>query len=160
MKRYALFKNKLVLRGLPHNTNGGLVMGGESWIDPACTHPFVDHLKDVIRKADERLARVCAKLKEEGVKAFHPDDGWVDRRRQCVTLVYPHFNLSPSVGDVIAIGAEESYRVAVVTRVEPYRVTNGRRRALLRQLGGSSFCKRSVRLAGWLRPVRIRLRRL
>jgi hypothetical protein len=61
-------------------------------------------------------------LRARGVKAAHPDDGWVDRQKNTVQFAYPHFNDRPSVGDVIALGcgwrSEEAraVRVAGITR--------------------------------------------
>lgn len=43
-------------------------------------------------------------LRAQGVKAAHPDDGWVDRERNAVTFTYPQFNDGAGVGDLIALG--------------------------------------------------------
>ncbi len=45
-----------------------------------------------------------AALREQGVKAAHPDDGWVDRDRNEVHLAYPDFNDGLGVGDLLALG--------------------------------------------------------
>ena len=39
-----------------------------------------------------------------GVKAAHPDDGWVDRKKNEVHLCYPYFDRGPDVGDLICLG--------------------------------------------------------
>jgi hypothetical protein len=46
-------------------------------------------------------------LREMGVKAEHPDDGWVRRNAepQSVEFSYARFDLKPQVGDLIALGA-------------------------------------------------------
>jgi len=44
------------------------------------------------------------KLKSEGYKACHPNDGWVDRKNHTVKFAYPRFNLYPKVGDLIILG--------------------------------------------------------
>lgn len=61
-----------------------------------------------------------AALRADGVKAAHPDDGWVKRDENRVHLCYPQFNDNPAVGDLIALGS--SYRgqarLVRVTRIE------------------------------------------
>lgn len=62
--------------------------------------------------------RASAELRSLGVTAEHPDDGWVDRERNTVQLVYPAFNNSAKEGDVIALGWPWSgYRLVRVTAV-------------------------------------------
>lgn len=59
-------------------------------------------------------------LRRRGVKAAHPDDGWVDRENDTVQLVYPQFNDRPSIGDRIALGwgwRPEEARVVEVSGV-------------------------------------------
>jgi hypothetical protein len=43
-------------------------------------------------------------LRKRGIKAAHPDDGWVDRENNEVQLVYPQFNDGVEIGDTIALG--------------------------------------------------------
>lgn len=45
-----------------------------------------------------------ASLRKAGVKAAHPDDGWVDRQRNTVRFNYPHFFDDPHIGDLVALG--------------------------------------------------------
>lgn len=62
-----------------------------------------------------------AKLRAAGVKAAHPDDGWVHRTDDpCVHLEYPSFNDGVGVGDLIALGWgwDPKYRIVRVTRIE------------------------------------------
>jgi hypothetical protein len=53
-------------------------------------------------ESDERSW--IAALRQLGVKAAHPDDGWVDRELNTVFFAYPQFDDGVSVGDVIALG--------------------------------------------------------
>lgn len=48
--------------------------------------------------------RWVSDLRAQGVKAAHPDDGWVDRERDSVQFAYPQFDDGPQVGDVIVLG--------------------------------------------------------
>ena len=45
-----------------------------------------------------------ASLRAAGVKAAHPDDGWVDRERDTVFFCYPQFDDGVAIGDLIALG--------------------------------------------------------
>jgi hypothetical protein len=45
-----------------------------------------------------------ADLRAAGVKAAHPDDGWVNRKCNTVRFVYPQFNDGAKAGDLVALG--------------------------------------------------------
>jgi hypothetical protein len=49
-------------------------------------------------------ARWIAELRAAGVKAAHPDDGWVDREHNTLQFAYPQFNDDAKVGDLVALG--------------------------------------------------------
>jgi len=68
--------------------------------------------------AEEQRA-ASARLRAEGVKLEHPDDGWVDRAENSIRPCYPPFDLSPQVGDLIALGWPwTGYRLVRCTRIE------------------------------------------
>lgn len=54
-------------------------------------------------------------LRAYGVKAAHPDDGWVDRDHNQLYPRYPQFNGGVTVGDIIALGWPDQYRLVRVT---------------------------------------------
>ena len=56
--------------------------------------------RDMVQQEREWIAD----LRARGVKAAHPDDGWVDRDRNRLHLAYPQFNDSLLVGDLLALG--------------------------------------------------------
>jgi len=58
-----------------------------------------------------------AALRAAGVKAAHPDDGWVDREHSEVQFVYPQFNDGVTEGDVIALGWHDGHRLVRITQV-------------------------------------------
>lgn len=72
----------------------------------------------------EQVAWIAA-LRGAGVKAAHPDDGWVNRERNTVHLAYPQFNDGLSVGDLLALGwpGDEVDRERGVRRTRLVRVT-------------------------------------
>jgi hypothetical protein len=57
-----------------------------------------------------------------GVKAAHPDDGWVNREKNSIKFAYPHFNNNPKVGDVICLGWANHNKNRLV-RVIKYPIT-------------------------------------
>ena len=69
---------------------------------------------------EERLW--IAQLRSIGIKAAHPDDGWVKRDRSkyhdFVQFCYPQFDDGVQVGDRIALGWHDRYRVRIVQRIE------------------------------------------
>ena len=65
------------------------------------------------QSATER--RWVAQLRFAGIKAAHPDDGWVDRKKNEVFLCYPQFNDGLQVGDRLALGSADHHRIVVVT---------------------------------------------
>lgn len=66
-------------------------------------------------------------LRSIGIKAAHPDDGWVDRTTSSVhdflTLQNPSFNDGLRVGELIAIGEPDHYRVRRVLSVQATRLS-------------------------------------
>ena len=54
-------------------------------------------------------------LIRRGIKAAHPDDGWVDREENKVVFCYPQFRMQVNVGDLIALGWPDKYRIVRVT---------------------------------------------
>lgn len=46
-----------------------------------------------------------AELRAAGVKAAHPNDGWVNREKNYFQLAYPQFNDGLAVGDLAALGS-------------------------------------------------------
>lgn len=82
---------------------------------PAHVNRYRGIVADIGRERDEWITA----LRKAGVKAAHPDDGWVDRVSNRVLLVYPQFVDSSDVGDVMALGWPEQYRLVRITRVDP-----------------------------------------
>jgi hypothetical protein len=77
--------------------------GAEAWADAKKT-------------ADERLAQMWRQARARGAKAFHPDDGWVDKKNGTVRLQYPFVQL-PGIGagDFIAVTDYVDFKLLKVT---------------------------------------------
>lgn len=58
-----------------------------------------------------------AGLVARGVKAARPEDGWVDRKRGMVCMLYCDFDDGAGVGDLVALGDHEQYRIVRITGV-------------------------------------------
>jgi hypothetical protein len=72
-----------------------------------------------------------AALRAAGVKAAHPDDGWVNRRDNFVQFVYPQFNDGAQAGDLVALGwpqwgrANSQHRVVRLVKFHRGRFCDG-----------------------------------
>jgi hypothetical protein len=67
----------------------------------------VDAMKmasDIATSMEQEQQAWIAKLRAEGVKAAHPDDGWVNRKDNVLQFVYPQFNDGAGCGDLVALG--------------------------------------------------------
>jgi hypothetical protein len=92
----------------------GETVRGEAWA--------VAKYADICRRQAHRKREWVEMLRSQGVKAAHPDDGWVDRENNVVTFVYPHFDDGVSVGDRIVLGWESrDWRYVDVVEVMPKR---------------------------------------
>lgn len=76
---------------------------------------LVSQWRSICLDAQARLDEWRAALRAAGIKAAHPNDGWVDREALTVIMVYPDFDDGAGVGDVIALGWPDNYRLAVIT---------------------------------------------
>lgn len=74
-------------------------------------------------------------LRSIGIKACHPDDGWVDRSHpyhDWVTFCYPQFDDGVKVGDMIALGWPDRYRVRRVIEIKPAGLLRGKQYVVAR----------------------------
>lgn len=76
--------------------NYGTLVSG----DPAMVALWLD----VCREMNAAQEAWIAELRAQGVKAAHPDDGWVDRKNNTLQFVYPQFNDGAEAGDLVALG--------------------------------------------------------
>ena len=65
-------------------------------------------------------------LRAQGVKAAHPNDGWVDRKNRVINFAYPQFFDHPKVGDYVVLGwpphsdtESKNILVRITTIMEP-----------------------------------------
>lgn len=90
----------------------------KSGIRTAGPDAFIDGLQTICEEANRLETAWIATLRSQGVKAAHPDDGWVNREASKIILQYPQFNDGLSEGDTLALGWPEQYRLVRVTRRE------------------------------------------
>lgn len=90
---------------------------------------FVALFADIATRHEQEQAEWVAALRAAGIKAAHPDDGWVNRRDHFVQFVYPQFNDGAKAGDLVALGwprwGSEKVRHRIVRLVEFHPATFG-----------------------------------
>lgn len=79
---------------------------------------FLERFAQHQAEYDLNRRRWCNQLKSIGVKAAHPDDGWHNHKEREFMLCYPDFNDGVQVGDLVALGAPDEYRVVTVRRIK------------------------------------------
>jgi len=72
---------------------------------------------EICHEGDHKEDDWIATLRAKGVKAAHPDDGWVDRKENSVHFAYPQFDDEVKVGDTIALGRDDKFRLVTVTAI-------------------------------------------
>lgn len=80
---------------------------------------FVNNWNKIGDELEGNKRQWIMNLREQGVKASHPDDGWVDREKNTVFFCYPQFNDYPKIGDTIALGWDWKYRLVKVVAIVP-----------------------------------------
>lgn len=80
---------------------------------------FLRRFREISDRYDKLSSDWIENLIASGVKAAHPNDGWVERRDDGgkVTFSYPYFNHGPKVGDKIALGYHEEFHIVTVTQI-------------------------------------------
>jgi hypothetical protein len=56
-------------------------------------------------------------LRSQSVKGAHPDDGWVNRQANELTLAYPQFLDSVKPGDLFALGWCDGHKLVKVKSI-------------------------------------------
>jgi hypothetical protein len=79
---------------------------------------FVATFAAMVRDSEHDEAAWIAALRAKGVKAAHPDDGWVDRDEQRLHFCYPTFFEEPQPGDLVALGNHREFRLVRVTSID------------------------------------------
>lgn len=59
----------------------------------------------VVNDYQDKETEWIDKVKLQGYKAAHPNDGWVDRENNKIHLAYPYFNDGIKVGDKMMLGS-------------------------------------------------------
>ncbi len=114
---------------------------------------FAKTWADACRQGQVEQDNWIAALRAEGVKAAHPDDGWVDRERNEVRPSYPQFNDGVAVGDVIALGWPSRHRLVRVTSVGTYGVIGTWPAWGFEKIEDPVFPVQSSVVPGWIRKL-------
>ncbi len=78
---------------------------------------FIELFNNSVRDRKESKIKWVDSLRKEGVRASHPNDGWIDRENKIAQFCYPHFNMGVKEGDRIALGTFEKYEIVEVYKV-------------------------------------------
>ena len=83
---------------------------------------FLDTWSSTCREGHKRERSYIEALRARGIKAAHPDDGWVKRDTNELHFCYPHFNDGAEAGDLVALGYEFDKTTRIV-RLLSYTTT-------------------------------------
>lgn len=78
---------------------------------------FAKTWADICHQGQVEQDNWIAALRAQGVKAAHPDDGWVDRKKNEVHPAYPQFSDGVAAGDIVALGWPNCHRLVRVVGV-------------------------------------------
>lgn len=81
---------------------------------------FTNNWVKACREGHRREQAYIAALRARGIKAAHPDDGWVKRAENKLHFSYPHYNDGAQTGDLVALGYEfdKNTRIVLLTGFE------------------------------------------
>lgn len=81
---------------------------------------FLRGFSEICKEHKQQSEALCKQLQADGVKALHPDDGWVKRIDENTIqfrLAYPSFEMFFGVGDKVAFGGvTDGVTIYTVTR--------------------------------------------
>jgi len=63
------------------------------------------------------MAEWIKRLRSQGVKAAHPNDGWINRELKRIDFVYPDFYDGVVIGDRVALGTPSEYCIVEVVNI-------------------------------------------
>ena len=92
---------------------------------------FVALHRSIAVTMEQQQEEWIATLRVAGVKAAHPDDGWVNRKDNYVQFAYPQFNDGAKAGDLIALGwpqwgdKKPRHRIVRLIEFKPGRFGDG-----------------------------------
>lgn len=92
-----------------------------STLKPLCvgTHAFAQHFRDACDALQAAHDAWVSTLRGQGVRAAHPDDGWVNREHNTVAFVFPYFNDGLAPGDMVALGTHAGHRIVRLVELLP-----------------------------------------
>jgi len=82
---------------------------------------FIEAYNEACTSQEIACQEWIAMLRKDGVRAAHPDDGWVDWERSTVHLCYPQFDDGIWCGEIVALGTSSDHRLVRITGEVPDR---------------------------------------
>lgn len=83
---------------------------------------LVNIWNEITKERERKRRDFIIQLKKQGIKALHPNDGWVDRENNIINFCYPDFIQELRVGDKIALGDYENYSIKTIVEIIPNRI--------------------------------------
>lgn len=80
---------------------------------------FAEQLGQMMKERRDKEAEWTCDMMKQGIAATHPDDGWIDRRKNELTLMYPRIVGELKPGALVALGDFEEYKIVRLIRYLP-----------------------------------------
>lgn len=78
---------------------------------------FVNLWNNIVQEQNRNNSEWINHLRENGVKAAHPNHGWINREEKHFHSCYPYFNDGIEVGCFVAIGSYDKYKIVQITEI-------------------------------------------
>jgi hypothetical protein len=79
---------------------------------------FVESMRNVIEESNDKKEKWISWLKEYGIKAAHPDDGFHKRKEHYFSFSYPYFDEGVEIDDKVALGDYDEFVVKKVIDIK------------------------------------------
>ena len=71
---------------------------------------FINLYNKICEDYEKEKENWIKELKEQGYKAAHPNDGWVNREDNVFQLCYPYFEEQIKIGDKVMLGWHNEHK--------------------------------------------------
>lgn len=81
---------------------------------------MIETWNKITEQQETAKKKYIAELRQKGIKALIPNDGWVNRTENYFQLVYPDFNDGVKIGDKVMLSFGKGYneRLVVVKNIK------------------------------------------
>jgi hypothetical protein len=79
---------------------------------------FVENMRNIIEESNDKKEKWIFWLKEYGIKAAHPDDGFHNRIERYFSFFYPYFDNGVKINDKVALGDYDNFIVKKIIDIK------------------------------------------